>query len=218
MNLNKEKIIKHALNISIVIPCYNEDEVLNETTSQLNVILNSLIERKVITKTSKVYFIDDGSTDKTWSLIEKLSIKHENIHGLKLSRNYGHQNALLAGLMSADGDVVVSIDADLQDDLAAIEKMIDLYTYGYEIVYGVRESRSTDYFFKKLTAELYYKLLLLMGVEIIFNHADYRLLSRKAINSLRDFKEVNIFLRGIIPKLGYQHAVVYYNRSKRYAG
>jgi glycosyltransferase involved in cell wall biosynthesis len=181
-------------------------------------LLQQLIIKGTITPSSRVYYIDDGSRDGTWELIESLGNTHDFIHGIKLSRNRGHQNALLAGLLTAEGEVIISVDADLQDDLSAIKQMIELYATGNDIVYGVRASRDTDTPFKRLTATVYYRLLSLMGVEVIYNHADYRLMSRQAIEALREFSEVNLFLRGIIPQLGFSYALVYYDRAERFAG
>lgn len=215
---NKKPLISRMIDISIVVPCYNEEAVLMETTRQLVDLLQQLIKEGKITRNSRVYYVDDGSRDRTWELIETLAESHEFVHGIKLSRNRGHQNALLAGLSAAEGEVVISVDADLQDDLSAIKKMIEFYAAGYDIVYGVRDARKTDTFFKMFTAKIYYRLLKMMGVEIIYNHADYRLMSRRVIESLREFGEVNLFLRGIIPQLGFSYALVYYERAERYAG
>jgi polyisoprenyl-phosphate glycosyltransferase len=203
--------------LAIVVPCYNEDEVLPETASRLNSVLNELMAAGFIGGMS-VYFIDDGSTDRTWALIEEMAARDNRVHGIKLSRNYGHQSALLAGLFHAPGDAVISIDADLQDDLAAIKDMLAAYSTGAEIVYGIRRERSSDTIFKRGTAEGYYRLLQTMGVRLVFNHADYRLLSRRVIEALRGYKETNLFLRGLIPQLGFNSATVYYNRSERFAG
>lgn len=203
--------------LAIVVPCYNEEEVLPETASRLNSLLNELIEAGFIGGMS-IYFIDDGSTDRTWALIEELAARDNCVHGIKLSRNYGHQSALMAGLFHAGGDAVISIDADLQDDLAAIKEMLAAYSTGAEIVYGIRRERSSDTIFKRGTAEGYYRLLQTMGVRLIFNHADYRLLSRRVIEALREYKETNLFLRGLIPQLGFNSATVYYNRTERFAG
>jgi glycosyltransferase involved in cell wall biosynthesis/putative flippase GtrA len=215
---NKKPMILRVIDVSIVLPCYNEEAVLLETTRQLVDLLQKLIVEGKITPNSRVYYVDDGSRDRTWEMIESIAETHEFIHGIKLSRNRGHQNALLAGLLTAKGEVIISVDADLQDDLSAIKKMIELYAAGYDIVYGVRDSRKTDTFFKSMTAKVYYRLLSFMGVEIIYNHADYRLMSRNAIEALREFGEVNLFLRGIIPQLGFSYALVYYDRAERYAG
>ncbi|MCW0375724.1 putative glycosyltransferase YkoT [Xanthomonas sacchari] len=205
-------------NIAIVIPCYNEQEVLPVTVPKMISIIEDLRARGRIGEDSSVTFVDDGSRDRTWSLIEDAATRHACVHGIKLSRNRGHQNALMAGLLTVEGDAVISVDADLQDDLAAIEKMIEKFSAGTEIVYGVRSRRATDTFFKRLSAEGYYRVLALVGVDVVFNHADYRLMGRSAIEALRQYNEVNLFLRGIIPQLGFSTDVVYYERSERVAG
>ena len=215
---NKKPLISRMIDVCIVVPCYNEEAVLMETTRQLGDLLQQLINEGKITPNSRVYYVDDGSRDRTWELIESLAENHEFVHGIKLSRNRGHQNALLAGLLTAEGEAIISVDADLQDDLSAIKKMIEFYAAGYDIVYGVRDARNSDTFFKRFTAKAYYRLLNMMGVEIIYNHADYRLMSRQVIEALREFGEVNLFLRGIIPQLGFSYALVYYDRAERYAG
>lgn len=215
---NTEPLISRMIDVSIVVPCYNEESVLPETTRQLEELLQQLISEGKITPRSSVYYVDDGSRDRTWGLIESIAVSNEFFHGIKLSRNRGHQNALLAGLLTVEGEVVISLDADLQDDLSAIKKMIELYSAGYDIVYGVRHARVSDTGFKRFTAKAYYHLLSAMRVEIIYNHADYRLMSRQVIEALRDFGEVNLFLRGIIPQLGFSHAIAYYDRVERYAG
>ena len=204
----------------IVVPCYNEEEVLKETTKQLKAKLQKLIKEKVISKDSKVMYVNDGSKDKTWKLIEEIHNKESLFTGISLSRNRGHQNALLAGLMTAKeyADVIISMDADLQDDINAIDEMLKKYYEGNEIVYGVRSSRKKDSWFKKTTAEGFYKFMKVMGVDIVFNHADYRLASKKILNELEKYKEVNLFLRGIFPLIGYQSAIVYYERNERFAG
>lgn len=204
--------------LTIVVPCYNEEEVLPETMERLHVVIENLRIKNLVSEHSHIVFVDDGSKDKTWSIIESASQSHGHFQGLKLSRNRGHQNAVLAGLLKSSGDIIITIDADLQDDLDAIEKMVVANSNGADIVYGVRKARNTDTLFKRNTAEAYYKLLALFGVEIIFNHADYRLMSRRAVESLRAYGEKNVFLRGIIPQLGYPTAIVYYNRSERFAG
>lgn len=201
-----------------MVPCYNEEEVLPETCRRLTELLERMTSAGLVARESGAYFVDDGSKDKTWSLIEEMAAKSPKIHGIKLSRNKGHQSALLAGLFSAEGDVIVSVDADLQDDLAVIEQMLLQHQQGAEIVYGVRKSRSTDTFFKRFTAESYYKLLKLMGVDLVFNHADYRLMTRRAIDCLFQYSEVNLFLRGIVPQLGFKTATVMYDRNERFAG
>jgi glycosyltransferase involved in cell wall biosynthesis len=216
--VNKNPVITRMIEVSVVVPCYKEEAVLSETTRQMGDLFQQLIINGTITPNSRVYYIDDGSPDGTWELIESLANTHEFIHGIKLSHNRGHQNALLAGLLTAEGEVIISVDADLQDDLCAIKQMIQLYALGNDIVYGVRASRDTDTAFKRFTATIYYRLLSLMGVEIIYNHADYRLMSRKVIEALREFSEVNLFLRGIIPQLGFSYALVYYDRAERFAG
>jgi len=206
------------MHLSIVVPCYNEEAVLHETASRLTALLDKLVKNDKINNQSDIYFVDDGSKDRTWEIIESLCSDHDEIRGIKLSRNRGHQNALLAGLFSATGDAVVSIDADLQDDTNAIETMVEHYLNGSDVVYGVRQKRETDTPFKRHTAEGFYKLMRLMGVDIVYNHADYRLLSSRALEHLKEFKEVNLFLRGIIPLIGFHSSVVYYNRSERFAG
>jgi glycosyltransferase involved in cell wall biosynthesis len=204
--------------LTIVVPCYNEQEVLPETGARLRALLNDLVSERKIHPDSHVLFVDDGSRDRTWAIIEALASSDRAMRGIKLSRNRGHQTALIAGLFSATGEAVVSVDADLQDDLAAIGHMVDAHHAGADVVYGVRKRRATDTFFKRFTAEVYYRLLAFMGVEIVFNHADYRLLTRRVIEALRGFEEKNLFLRGIIPQLGFPSSVVYYDRAARFAG
>jgi glycosyltransferase involved in cell wall biosynthesis len=204
--------------LSVVVPCFNEELVLPETSKRLGEVLNELINNNKISLGSHILFVDDGSSDGTWEIIENLADDNPIYRGIKLSRNKGHQLALLAGLHSAEGDIVISVDADLQDDLNAIGEMIDEYHLGSDVVYGVRKSRQKDTFFKRFSAEVYYRLLRFMGVDVIFNHADYRLLSRRVIWSLKEYDEVNIFLRGIIPQIGYPFSVVYYDRNERFAG
>ena len=204
----------------LVIPCYNEEEVLNETARQLKEKINKLIKAKKVEKNSKVVFVDDGSKDNTWNIIEKLN-KDDNLFvGVKLSRNKGHQNALLAGLMYAKDycDITISMDADLQDDINVIDKMIEENNNGSEIVYGVRSSRKKDTFFKRFTAQSFYKIMKLFGVDIVYNHADCRLMSKRTLNELENYKEVNLFLRGLVPLLGFKTSIVYYERNKRFAG
>lgn len=204
--------------LSIVVPCYNEAQVLPETLRRLGDLLHRLREASRISDSSRIYFVDDGSRDDTWSLIEAAVDRGEPVVGVKLSRNRGHQNALLAGLQSADGDAVVSIDADLQDDVEAIERMLSEFERGAEVVFGVRSSRQTDTHFKRSSANLFYRLLRFMGAETIDNHADFRLMSRRAIESLLQYREVNLYLRGIIPMLGFKTAIVTYERGARFAG
>jgi polyisoprenyl-phosphate glycosyltransferase len=204
--------------LGLVIPCFNEQEVLRETTARLIPLLARMRHEGLIGDRSAVFYVDDGSRDKTWTLIEELSATHMEVCGIKLSRNRGHQNALLCGLMTAPGEVLISVDADLQDDLDVIPEMMRHYLNGCEIVYGVRKRRDTDTFFKRVTAEGYYQLMAAMKVDIVFNHADYRLLSRRALDALSEYREVNLFLRGLVRLLGYQSAVVEYDRAQRFAG
>lgn len=204
----------------MVLPCYNEGEVLPETSKQLKEKIEDLISKNKIAKQSKIMFVDDGSKDNTWELIEKLSESDRIFAGVKLSRNKGHQNALLAGLMTAKekADIVISMDADLQDDISVIEEMVDKNNEGYDVVYGVRSSRKKDSFFKRFTAQSFYKVMTFLGVDIVYNHADCRLMSKRALDGLEKFQEVNLFLRGIVPQIGYKSTVVYYERNKRFAG
>ncbi len=206
------------LRLSIVVPCYNEEAVLPETVSRLAVLLKELIDRDVLDSLSKMVLVDDGSRDQTWNLIRDFAANGMPVVGVKLSRNCGHQSALLAGIFSAAGDAVVTVDADLQDDLDAIEQMVAAHNAGAEVVYGVRRRRDTDTWFKRTSAEGFYRLMAFVGVETVFNHADYRLLGRRAVNALKEFEESNLFLRGIIPQLGFQSCVVYYDRAERFAG
>lgn len=204
----------------LVIPCYNEEEMLRITTDELTKKFNALIKNKKISKDSKVLYVNDGSKDKTWELITEIHEENNMFCGVKLSRNRGHQNALLAGLMVAKehADITISMDADLQDDINVIDKMLEEYENGSEIVYGVRSSRKKDTFFKRFTAEGFYKFMNLMGVEIVFNHADCRLMSKIALEGLEKFEEVNLFLRGIVPQIGYKTSIAYYERNERVAG
>ncbi|MES2902181.1 MAG: glycosyltransferase family 2 protein [Pseudomonadota bacterium] len=204
--------------LQIVVPCYNEETVLPEAARQFDALLDRLIAARKLTPTSGVVFVDDGSRDATWSLIEHEAAQRSRVSGLKLSRNRGHQNAVLAGMLSADADAVITIDADLQDDINAIELMVDKHLSGHEIVYGVRADRSADTVFKRSTAEIFYRLLAFFGVELVHNHADFRLMSRRAINALRDYHEVNLYLRGIIPLIGFRTCTVDYVRKERFAG
>lgn len=206
------------VNLSVVVPCYNEEEALPHTAAELERVLADLVDRGCISRQSSIWLVDDGSQDATWTVIEGLSAHCGRFVGVKLSRNRGHQNALLAGLFSADGDAVISVDADLQDDLAVIESMVAAYRAGNEIVYGVRSERTTDTPFKRRTALAYYRLLRALGVDIIPNHADFRLLGREAIKALQLYGEVNLFLRGIIPQLGFASTSVFYARRARVAG
>ena len=204
----------------IVIPCYNEEEVLEETKKELKKKIGDLIQKKQIDQQSKVIFINDGSKDKTWDLIQKFYQEDKLFGGINLSRNRGHQNALLAGLLTVkdDADIVISMDADLQDDIDAIDEMIEKREEGADIVYGVRNSRKKDSFFKRTTAQGFYHVMKMLGVDVVYNHADYRLTSKRVLNSLEDYKEVNLFLRGIFPLIGFKSDIVYYERKERFAG
>ena len=204
----------------MVIPCYNEEEVLGETTKQLKELIERLIKEKKISKNSKVMYVNDGSKDRTWEIIQEIHKKEPLFTGITLSRNRGHQNALLGGLMTAKkyADVVISMDADLQDDIHAIEEMIEKYKEGAEIVYGVRSARKTDTFFKRVTAEGFYKFMKLLGVDCVYNHADYRLTSKRVLEEFSNYQEVNLFLRGMFPLVGFKSDVVYYERHERFAG
>ncbi len=204
----------------VVIPCYNEEEVLEETTRQLKEKMKDLITTKKISDKSRVMYVNDGSRDKTWNIIEKIHRKEKLFTGISLSRNRGHQNALLAGLMTAKNyaDVVISMDADLQDDINAMDEMLDKYYQGNDIVYGVRSSRKKDTWFKRTTAEGFYKFMNKMGVDVVYNHADYRLTSKRVLDYLENYKEVNLFLRGIFPLIGFSSDIVYYERNERFAG
>ena len=204
----------------LVIPCYNEEEVLPETSKRLTAKLGAMIEMGFISQDSKIVFVNDGSKDRTWQLIRQYHEENPMIQGINLSRNKGHQNALLAGLMTVKEycDMAISMDADLQDDVDAIDQFVEKYYEGCEVVYGVRSERKTDSFFKRASAQSFYKLMLHMGVEIVYNHADYRLMSRRALDEMEGFKEVNLFLRGIVPLIGFQSGVVTYERHERFAG
>lgn len=204
----------------LVVPCYNEEEVLDETTRQLNKKLEDLIGDGKVSEASRILFVNDGSKDQTWMIISRLHEEYKLVSGLNLSRNRGHQNAVFAGLMYAKehSDVAISLDADLQDDVNAIDEMIDKFHEGCDVVYGVRSSRKKDTFFKKTTAEGFYKVMKWMGVDIVFNHADYRLMSKRVLDQLKDYKEVHLFLRGMVPLIGYPSANVYYERKERFAG
>lgn len=210
----------HMPILYIIIPCYNEEEVLPITCSQFLNKLNYLIDNEKISKKSKILFVNDGSKDNTWDIIEQLSQENEHYIGISQSRNRGHQNAVLAGLMEAKDvcDITISIDCDGQDDINAMDKMVDEYHNGYEIVYGVRSKRDTDTFFKRFTAETFYKFLNFMGAEVVYNHADYRLISSRVLKEFANFKEVNLFLRGMIPLVGFKSTTVYYERHERIAG
>lgn len=204
--------------LAVVVPCYDEEEALPRTAERLTALLERLRKEGRIAADSSIVFVDDGSRDGTWQLIEVLSRADGRIGGIKLSRNRGHQNALLAGLFTADGDVLVSVDADLQDDIEIIEEMLKQHARGMHVVYGVRDDRSSDGFFKRASALGFYRMIRALGVESVHNHADFRLLSRRAVDALKDFREVNLFLRGIVPLIGFKSAMVYYRRTERVAG
>ncbi len=204
----------------IVIPCYNEEKVLRMTAPLFLQELDIMTKADKICKDSSILFVDDGSKDRTWEIIQSLNAEDKRYTGIKLSRNRGHQNALLAGLMEASkyADITISIDCDGQDDIRAMEKMVDEYKYGCDIVYGVRSKRDKDSFLKRFTAETYYKVLKGLGADIVFNHADYRLLSKRVIEEMKNYKEVNLFLRGMIHLVGFKSTSVYYERNERIAG
>lgn len=204
----------------LVIPCYNESEMIDITTLELDKKMNNLIKNKIIDKDSRVLYVDDGSRDDTWSKIVSINSKNKLFKGVKLSRNKGHQNALLAGLMVSKKycDISISMDCDLQDDINVIDDMISEYNKGNDIVYGVRSKRDKDSFFKRFTAEGFYKFMRAMGVEVVFNHADCRLMSKRCLMELEGYKEVNLFLRGIVPQIGFKSSICYYERNARVAG
>ncbi|MCY8464783.1 glycosyltransferase family 2 protein [Bacillus atrophaeus] len=206
--------------LTIVVPCYNEEEVFEETSRQLTSVLNSLTAEKLISEESKILFVDDGSRDRTWSLIAMESVKNSKVTGLKLACNVGHQKALLAGLHKAKhrSDCVISIDADLQDDISVIREFILKFHEGCEIVYGVRRSRKTDTFFKRTTALGFYRLMNKLGIQLIYNHADFRLMNKRSLEELGRYPEANLFLRGIVPMIGFKSAKVMYDRKERVAG
>lgn len=204
----------------IIIPCYNEQEVLPITAPQFLEKISTLVKSGRISDDSRVMFVNDGSADETWSIIKSLARQDEHYIGISQSRNRGHQNAVLAGLMEAKDscDITISIDCDGQDDINAMDEMVEQYLSGYEVVYGVRSKRDTDTYFKRFTAEAYYKLLKKMGVEVVFNHADYRLISSRVLHEFANYHEVNLFLRGMIPLIGFPSTLVYYERHGRLAG
>jgi len=212
--------MKHQETLYIVIPCYNEEAVLPETEKRLTAKLEKMIGNGMISDKSRMVFVDDGSKDKTWSMIAEMYEKNPYVMGIKSSKNRGHQNTLLEGLMTVkdDCDMVVSMDADLQDDIEVLDQFVEKYYAGCEIVYGVRSARKTDTWFKRTTAQGFYKVMEAMGVNIVYNHADYRLMSKRAIKELENFKEVNLFLRGIVPMIGFKTDIVEYERSERFAG
>ncbi|MGI6262021.1 MAG: glycosyltransferase family 2 protein [Acutalibacteraceae bacterium] len=206
--------------VYLVVPCYNEEAVLPETAKRLQEKLRGMIDSGRAAADSRILFVNDGSKDNTWQLIEQLHEQSELVCGLKLSRNRGHQNALLAGLMAAKENAAcaISLDADLQDDIEVLDEFMDKFLDGCDVVYGVRKKRETDTFFKRTTAQGFYKVMKSMGVDVVYNHADYRLMSRRALEGLAEYKEVNLFLRGIVPLIGYRSDYVYYDRHERFAG
>ena len=203
----------------VVLPCYNEEEVLGETSKRLLELYGKMISEGTVSPESKIVFVDDGSRDRTWEIISGLCEQNNIYRGVKLAHNAGHQNALLGGLMTVkdECDCAVSIDADLQDDINVIPEMVKKFDNGCDVVYGVRSERKTDSFFKRTTAQGFYKFMAMMGVDVVYNHADYRLMSRRALNDLESFKEVNLFLRGLVPLIGYKSDSVYYERAERFA-
>lgn len=204
----------------LVIPCYNEQEVLQETCRRLTDKLSEMVGENLISEKSRMVFVNDGSNDDTWNIIQELHKNNKFVFGINLSRNRGHQNALLAGLLTVKPycDITISLDADLQDDIEVLNEFVQKHNEGCEIVYGVRNSRKKDSFFKRFTAQGFYKFMSFMGAEVVYNHADYRLMSRKVMEGLESFKEVNLFLRGIVPMIGYKSGVVEYERNERFAG
>lgn len=204
----------------LVVPCYNEEEVLHETAKRLLEKIESMVANNLVAKESKILFVNDGSKDGTWEIIKGLYKQNDIFSGVNLSRNKGHQNALLAGLMISKeyADMVISLDADLQDDIDVIDKFVEEYYKGNDVVYGVRSSRKTDTFLKRTSALGFYKFMTVLGVDLIYNHADYRLMSKRALDGISEFKEVNLFLRGIVPLIGYKYSIVEYERHERFAG
>lgn len=212
--------MKKQNTLTIVVPCYNEEEVLPETVKELSSLLKMLVDKNQVSANSKILFVNDGSKDKTWELISKYTDEYPWVAGIKFSRNYGHQNALLAGMTTVVdySDMIITIDADLQDDVNAIPKMVDKYLEGYDVVYGVRNNRDTDTWFKRRTALAFYNIMGKLGVNLVPDSADYRLLSKRATQSLLQFSERNLFLRAMVPLVGYKSAKVYYARKERFAG
>jgi glycosyltransferase involved in cell wall biosynthesis len=204
--------------IGIVVPCYNEEEVLPETGRRLTALLQTMMTDGRVAAGSQVVFVDDGSHDRTWEMIEGMASSDTRVGGIKLSRNRGHQNALLAGLYTCDADILLSVDADLQDDIRVIPEMVQAHARGAQIVYGVRSDRTSDGLFKRATALGFYRVISALGAESVYNHADFRLMSRRAVEALKSFREVNLFLRGMVPLIGFKSAIVSYTRSERFAG
>ncbi len=210
--------MKNIAKLAIIVPCYNEEDILPKSIKSLNAVYNSLVKGQLIAPSSEIVFVNDGSRDATWAIIEKAHKAHPHIQGISLSRNFGHQEALLAGLYNTQADIYITIDADLQDDVTAIKKMIQCYYNGNDIVYGVRNRRDTDSLFKRQTALWFYKLMKILGVELVANHADFRLLSHRTVDAMSEFKEKNLFLRAIVPLVGFKSCEVLYDRKKREAG
>ncbi|WP_339174387.1 glycosyltransferase family 2 protein [Anoxybacillus sp. FSL W8-1294] len=206
--------------LAIVVPCYNEQDILPETIKQLLSLRQQLVDEQLISKESKIVFVDDGSRDQTWTIIYKACLRHEEVKGIKLAGNAGHQNALLAGMFAVKGAAhcIVTMDADLQDDIYVVREFVRKFHDGYDIVYGVRRKRDVDSYMKRWTAETFYRMMNRIGVKLIYNHADYRLMSRRAVEALQQFREVNMFLRGVVPLLGFPSTTVYYDRKERKAG
>ena len=204
--------------LAIVVPCYNEEEVLPKTIQVISGLLKEMINKKEISSESVVCYVNDGSQDKTWDIIQKIAAKDKNNVGISLSRNFGHQKAIIAGMYECDADIYVTIDADLQDDCFAIREMLQKIKDGCDIVYGVRDCRDTDTLFKKYSAQAFYKLMQFLGVNIVYNHADFRMMTRRAVNNLKEFPERNLFLRALVPLIGYKYSTVYYDRKAREAG
>jgi len=206
-----------ATQLAIVVPCFNEEDALRVTCAKITALLGRLLDQNKISDASRLYFVDDGSGDRTWSIVDEFVQNGLPVIGIKLSANRGHQNALLAGLLYAKGDAIVSIDADLQDDVGAIEAMVDRFHAGWDVVYGVRKNRGSDGFFKRFTAVCFYRLMTSLGARTIHNHADCRLMSRRAVEALREFRETALFLRGIVPLIGFRSTTVEYARLTRHA-
>ena len=206
--------------LAIVVPCYNEEEMLPLTTKELTGVLSDLITKQKIAPDSYILYVDDGSKDSTWELIRKFHEEEKKVFGLKLAGNVGHQNALTAGMLNAmeHADIMISIDADLQDDTAVMEEMVDKFHEGKDIVYGVRNDRKKDSFFKRTTAQMFYKVMAAFGVKTVYNHADYRLMSKRALQEFSKYQEINLYLRGVMPLIGYETDCVYYERKERVAG